>query len=78
MSVSLVLPPGLARLLEQIRAAGGRPFIVGGAVRDALMGKDVEDQDFDIEVFGLAVGPLEDVLARAGRVDAVGQSFRVF
>ena len=78
MSVSLVLPPGLARLLDEIRSAGGRPFIVGGAVRDALIGKDVEDQDFDVEVFGLAVGPLEDVLARSGRVDAVGQSFRVF
>ena len=78
MPVPLVLPPGLARLLEQIRAAGGRPFIVGGAVRDALFGRAVEDQDFDVEVFGLAAGTLEGVLARAGRVDAVGQSFRVF
>ena len=78
MAFSLVLPPGLARLLEQVRAAGGRPFVVGGAVRDALFGSPVEDQDFDIEVFGLAVEPLEKVLSRAGRVDAVGQSFRVF
>ncbi len=78
MPVSLVLPPGLARLLEEIRAAGGRPFVVGGAVRDALFGKDLEDQNYDVEVFGLAVEPLEEVLSRAGRVDAVGQSFRVF
>lgn len=78
MSLSLDLPAGLTALLDAVRATGGRPFVVGGAVRDALFGHDVKDQDWDVEVFGLEVDPLETVLSRAGRVDAVGQSFQVF
>jgi tRNA nucleotidyltransferase (CCA-adding enzyme) len=78
MPLSRVLPAGLDRLMEAIRAAGGRPYVVGGAVRDALLDLHVEEQDYDVEVFGLATESLETVLSEAGRVDAVGQSFRVF
>jgi tRNA nucleotidyltransferase (CCA-adding enzyme) len=78
MPLSLELSPGLTRLLGEIRDAGGRPYVVGGAVRDTLLGLSVEDQDYDIEVFGLPAETLETVLARAGRVDAVGRAFRVF
>ena len=60
------------------RAGGGRPYVVGGAVRDALLGLEVEDQDYDVEVFSLPADRLEAVLARRGRVDAVGQAFRVY
>jgi tRNA nucleotidyltransferase (CCA-adding enzyme) len=75
--VNLQLPPGIARLLADVRAAGGRPYLVGGAVRDALLGLEIEDRDWDVEVFGLAGEHLAEVLAGTGRVDAVGQSFRV-
>jgi len=78
MSLSMDLPAGLARLLDEIRAAGGRPYVVGGAVRDALFERQVEGQDYDVEVFSLAAEALEGVLSGTGRVDAVGQSFRVF
>ena len=78
MPLSLELPPGLDRLMETIRGAGGRPYVVGGAVRDALLDLHVEEQDYDVEVFGLATESLGSVLSEAGRVDAVGQSFRVF
>jgi tRNA nucleotidyltransferase (CCA-adding enzyme) len=64
------------RLLEALRDAGGRPYLVGGAVRDALLGRPAKD--LDIEVFGLPLPHLKEVLARAGRVDAVGESFTVF
>jgi tRNA nucleotidyltransferase (CCA-adding enzyme) len=74
--MELETPPGLLALLAALRAAGGRPFIVGGAVRDALLGLPVKD--FDVEVFGLPSPRLEAVLAAAGRVDAVGESFRVY
>jgi tRNA nucleotidyltransferase (CCA-adding enzyme) len=70
------LPPGLARLLAALREAGGRPYLVGGAVRDALLALPLED--WDVEVFGLPVERLEPVLAAHGRVDAVGQAFRVY
>ena len=74
--VTLPIPSGLRRLLESLRAAGGRPFIVGGAVRDALLGLPVKD--FDVEVFGLPAEPLKAALAPLGSVNAVGEAFTVF
>jgi tRNA nucleotidyltransferase (CCA-adding enzyme) len=74
--VDLHLPPGLARLLAALRAAGGRPYVVGGAVRDGILGLPVKD--YDVEVFGLPADRLEPLLAPHGRVDAVGQAFRVY
>jgi tRNA nucleotidyltransferase (CCA-adding enzyme) len=63
------------RLLETLRDAGGRPYLVGGAVRDALLG--LPHKDLDIEVFGLPLPRLKETLAHAGRVDAVGEAFTV-
>jgi tRNA nucleotidyltransferase (CCA-adding enzyme) len=74
--MKLDLPPGLVRLLADLRAAGGRPYVVGGAVRDTLLGLPVKD--LDVEVFGLSAERLEPLLAGHGRVDAVGQAFRVY
>jgi len=74
--VMLDLPPGLVRLVGTLRAAGGRPYVVGGAVRDGLLGLPVKD--YDVEVFGLPHERLETVLSAHGRVDAVGQAFRVY
>ena len=66
----------MRRLLEALRDAGGRPYLVGGAVRDALLG--LPHKDLDVEVFGLPLPRLKETLARAGRVDAVGEAFTVF
>lgn len=73
--VDLSLPPGITALLAALRAAGGRPYLVGGAVRDALLGLPLHD--YDVEVYGLPAEPLAHVLAAFGRVDAVGQAFTV-
>jgi tRNA nucleotidyltransferase (CCA-adding enzyme) len=54
--------------------AGGRPYLVGG-LRDALLGLPLGT---DVEVFGLPPERLEPTLAGHGRVDAVGQAFRVY
>ncbi len=74
--MDLALPSGLQDLIAALRAAGGRPYLVGGAVRDARLGLPIKD--FDVEVFGLPVERLEQVLSAAGRLDVVGQAFRVF
>jgi tRNA nucleotidyltransferase (CCA-adding enzyme) len=74
--MALALPDGLRRLLDALGAAGGRPYVVGGAVRDALLDRPVKD--FDVEVFGLPAERLEAVLRGHGRIDAVGQAFRVY
>ncbi|HET7295169.1 MAG TPA: HD domain-containing protein [Vicinamibacteria bacterium] len=69
------LPASLRGLVEALRAAGGRPYLVGGAVRDALLGLRVHD--FDLEVYGLAAPALREALAGHGRLDEVGQAFTV-
>jgi tRNA nucleotidyltransferase (CCA-adding enzyme) len=72
----VALPPGLGELLSRLAAAGGRPFVVGGAVRDALLG--LAPKDFDLEVFGLPAERLKEVLETSGRVNVVGEAFTVF
>jgi len=70
------ISPSLRSLLDTIVAAGGRPAIIGGAVRDWIMG--FEPKDLDVEVYGLPLADLERAVAAAGfRVDAVGRAFGV-
>src|SRR5579871_1107623 len=73
--MNLALPPGLATVLRELRAAGFHAVVVGGAVRDALLG--LTPKDFDIEVYGIAYDRLAALLARHGHVDLVGKSFGV-
>jgi len=70
------LDPTALRIAEQVRAAGGRALVVGGWVRDRLLGRD--SKDIDVEVFGLPVDRLRTVLDPLGRVETVGESFQVF
>jgi tRNA nucleotidyltransferase (CCA-adding enzyme) len=58
------------------RDAGGRALIVGGWVRDRLMGR--ASKDVDLEVYGIPAEPLRELLARFGPVNIVGESFTVF
>jgi tRNA nucleotidyltransferase (CCA-adding enzyme) len=69
------VPEPARRLARAVADAGGRAFLVGGEVRDALLGR--VGKDFDIEVFGMAVDDLEALLRSLGRVNAVGKSFGV-
>src|SRR5436190_2342717 len=59
-----------------IREHGGRALIVGGWVRDRLMGR--ESKDIDIEVYGLPADRLRRLLETFGRVEPVGASFQVY
>ena len=69
--------PGLVlALAHAVRAEGGRAVLVGGWVRDALLG--LTSKDADVEVFGLPASRLRAVLEGLGRVDTVGESFTVF
>jgi tRNA nucleotidyltransferase (CCA-adding enzyme) len=63
-------------LANEVRAAGGRALIVGGWVRDRVMGRP--SKDIDVEVYGLDAGSLKTVLQRFGNVNTVGESFTVF
>ncbi len=61
---------------RRVRAEGGRALIIGGWVRDRLLGHDAKD--IDLEVFGLPVERLKTLLAAFGSVNTVGESFTVF
>ena len=63
-------------LAKDVRDAGGRALIVGGWVRDRLMGHP--SKDIDVEVYGLDAGSLKTLLQRFGSVNTVGESFTVF
>lgn len=71
----MTLPPPLLAAFSALRAAGGQPRLVGGCVRDWLLG--LEPKDFDIEVFHLDYETMGRALAAFGPTDLVGRSFGV-
>jgi tRNA nucleotidyltransferase (CCA-adding enzyme) len=68
--------PLALELARGARDAGGRALVVGGWVRDRLLGRT--SKDLDIEVFGVPADRLLVLLERLGRVDTVGESFTVY
>ena len=68
------LPAQLLAVLQAVRKVG-RPRVVGGCVRDWLLG--LEPKDFDVEVPGVNFETLHRVLAPFGATDVVGRSFGV-
>lgn len=63
-------------IAETVRREGGRALVVGGWVRDRMLGRD--SKDVDIEVFGVPAPRLREILESLGRVELVGEAFQVF
>ncbi len=63
-------------IANTVRDRGGRAFVVGGFVRDRLLGR--ASAEVDLEVFGVPEHDLQALLERIGRVEAVGQQFAVY
>lgn len=70
------LPEKVIALSSAIRDAGGRALLVGGCVRDELMG--MQPKDWDLEVYNLDATRLRDLLDQFGPVNVVGESFTVY
>lgn len=77
LPTELNIPEKILEIAGQIKAAGGRAFLVGGYVRDVLLG-NTESRDFDIEVYDLDQETLLQILKKFGRTDIVGKAFGVF
>jgi tRNA nucleotidyltransferase (CCA-adding enzyme) len=69
-------PEKVIDLAVAIREAGGRALLVGGCVRDLLMG--VAPKDWDLEVYDLQPAKLREVLDEFGTVNVVGEAFSVY
>ena len=72
--------PALAEPLRQIeqlvRRAGGRTWLVGGCMRDLVLGR--QPRDLDLEISGLPPGRLHALLTEHFSVQLVGKAFGVF
>jgi len=65
----------LANISKAIASEGGKALLVGGCVRDTLLGS--LPQDFDVEVYGIPFPKLLDILSRCSPVSVVGETFGV-
>ena len=65
----------LLRVCNLITQAGGRAWLVGGTVRDGVLG--LEQRDLDLEAFGLPADKLREALEQEFQLDLVGQSFGI-
>ncbi len=74
-----IAEPAAAEAVEKVarlvKEAGGRAYVVGGAVRDALTG--TQCHDLDVEVFGLSPEKLAAALEKEFKLNLVGSSFGV-
>jgi len=68
---------GPLRQIEQlIRRVGGRTWLVGGCLRDLVLGR--QPRDLDLEISGLPPGQLHALLTEHFSVQFTGKAFGVF
>jgi tRNA nucleotidyltransferase (CCA-adding enzyme) len=70
------IPDKVLSFAKTVRDAGGRALLVGGCVRDELMGK--QPKDWDVEVYGIEPVRLRELLDAFGTVSVVGEAFTVY
>ena len=64
-------------IFKDIESLNGRAFLVGGIVRDMLLYGKVDYHDVDVEIYGLTIEQLENILNKYGEVNCVGKSFGI-
>jgi len=69
--------PQAQQILQDLVAQEGTPYVVGGGVRDVLVGKP--SKDIDIEVHGVPIDKLGQLMVKhGGETKQVGKQFGVF
>ena len=70
------IPQKVTTLAQAISDAGGRGMLVGGCVRDVLMG--TQPKDWDLEVYAIEPARLRELLDSFGHLNVVGEAFTVY
>lgn len=70
------IPARITQISETVAKEGGQAMLVGGCVRDELMG--VDPKDWDLEVYGIEPAKLRKILDSFGKVNVVGDAFAVY
>jgi tRNA nucleotidyltransferase (CCA-adding enzyme) len=70
------IPEQVLNIARSVRQENGRALLVGGCVRDELMG--VGSKDWDLEIYGVEPPRLRQLLDRFGNVNVVGEAFTVY
>ena len=65
----------LQPILQELNDNDQTPIIVGGAIRDAILGK--KPKDIDIEIYNISMEDLQSILNKYGKVDEVGKAFGI-
>lgn len=73
MNKDMNMAVNIAKIVSE---QGGRTFLVGGCVRDEILGKEIKD--IDIEIHNITVEALLNILESLGDVKKIGASFGVF
>jgi tRNA nucleotidyltransferase (CCA-adding enzyme) len=76
MLIAMNIPETVLNLALAVRDAGGRALLVGGCVRDELMGR--QPKDWDVEIYGIPPPRLREMLDTFGTVNVVGEAFTVY
>ena len=75
-TVIVNIPDLVLNISKTVRDEGGRALLVGGCVRDELMGQ--QPKDWDLEVYGIEAARVREMLDRFGSVNVVGEAFTVY
>ena len=60
---------------KAVEAAGGKALLVGGSVRDELMG--IPPKDYDVEIYNIQPDQLKELANAFGQVNEVGAAFGI-
>ncbi|MDX8390226.1 MAG: tRNA nucleotidyltransferase [Mariprofundaceae bacterium] len=69
------IPDTTRHICRVIRKAGGNAWLVGGSVRDLLLGTKAKDSD--LEIYGLSAEKLLSLARELGKTETVGKSFGI-
>ena len=60
--MTMEVDPTILTIAREVAAAGGRAYLVGGAVRDHLLG--IASKDLDVEIHGIELDATEALLRK--------------